>query len=477
MYIQDELERLENLQEVQEVQEFQEDQDVQRVQEVQKVQEVQEVQDFQDVQDVQEVQEVQPIKPKIIRWHLNREQVIQALDEEPVPQVRPTTVARKDTKPKTKLMLVGRDLEARGMEVEELPTSYQFLEEVFNAMDLIVPIMHTRKERLTVTRLLTLVQQNIKKNVLKSDLQKIMFVFPNLYQVSWEKSQVTRKFVLEIALSTSKPRLSPSEIIERRKKFHLSLCNIHKRNPTSEMIDVWDFPAEPFVEPVQTAAQVLQNSRPPMPPRCETPKPAPKPIHKKLKGLPSKLIEKIVAKENDNADRGMFTKTGRAEKIKRLKRLPKLARILKSTFNSEEKTSLPFQMVVKRAGSSHPLHFPSETIISDLRYLIEVSQPWVDNPTVQGIEYLKLNKDIDVNHVVNDVEKLLEDEEDGKQARISGDSYFAAQAEKVVSSGHTMGNLKSPMALEYNQPLSNFNLPYETEVSILPRSAHLGISA
>jgi hypothetical protein len=364
------------------------------------------------------------------------------------------------------------DMVVEDMEVEDmklpLPPSYQFLEEVFQAMDLFVPIMHHRKQRLSVTRLISLVQQKIKKKVLKSDLQKILHLIPSASQYTWEKCEVKGKFVLEIS-PYNVERLSPREIMERRTKFHLKLVNILKTNPSSEMIHECDFPAEPVVEPVQSAAQVLQNSRHlfEITPKFDTSKPAPKPIHKKLQGLPPKLVNKIVAKEADKAAREMFSNKGREEKIKRLRRLPVLARILKNTFTSENKASLPFEMVVKKAVSSHPGHFPSETIVKDLRYLIEVSQPWVTNPKVQGTEYLKLNKNIDVNQVVEDVEMLLEDEDGGEQARMSGDSYFAAQAEKVVTSDHTMGGLKSPMELEVKQLLRNFNLPYETEVSRL----------
>ena len=422
-------------------------------------------------QHLQSLKPVEPLKPqkkKTIRWHLNPEQIQRVIDGEEVTHVRPTPVVRKDTNAKKKLMPVDRDLEARDTHEEDipLPPSYQFLEEVFKSMDLIIPILHQRKERLTVSRLLTLVQKNIRKNVMESDLQKILHVLPDAYHYSWEKSEVSRKYILEIGMPIFSSRLTTTEIMARRRKFHSSLVKIHTKNPMKDMVDVCDFPAKPFVKPMQCAAQVLQNSRHlfEIPARCETPKPPPKPILKKLHGLPPKLIEKIVAKEN-NA-REMFPKKGRVEKIKRLKRMPNLARGLKNIFTSEEKTSLPLDIIVHKAASNHPMHFPTETIISDLRCLIEVSQPWVDNPTVQGIEYLKLNKDIDVNDVVKDLENLLEVEVGVKQTGMSGDSYFEAQAEKVVTSDNKMDNLASPMELEYNEQLHHINLPYETEVSM-----------
>ena len=107
----------------------------------------------------------------------------------------------------------------------------------------------------------------------------------------------------------------------------------------------------------------------------------------------------------------MFTDKDREEKIKRLRRLPVLARILKNTFTAENKPALPFDMVIKKAVSSYPGHLPSDVMIQDVRYLIEVAKPWAANPMVLGIEYIKLNKNIDVNTVVQQLEKLLADEE------------------------------------------------------------------
>jgi len=258
-------------------------------------------------------------------------------------------------------------------------------------------------------------------------------------------------------------RLGPQGQVERKTVFHNSLVNIvkshHKKfcaeleTPISVEDDQLvkfhkdfdvdkcppivdsDFPEAPFVEKVTTAAQILEKSRAlfeinpklsetlvkaadatqtgekPSEVKVETPKPAPKPIRKELQGLPPKLIEKILAKEAEKAAREMFTDKGREEKIKRLRRMPVLARILKNTFTSENKPALPFDMVIKKAVSSYPGHLPSEVMIKDVRYLIEVAKPWAVNPMVQGNEYIKLNKNMDVNDVVKQLEKMLADEE------------------------------------------------------------------
>jgi len=263
-------------------------------------------------------------------------------------------------------------------------------------------------------------------------------------------------------------KLGPQGIVERKTIFHNSLVNIVKSHHTKfcaaldppvaiddekllkfhKDFDVdkcppiieSDFPEAPVVEKVVSAAQILEKSRalfeinPKLssslaesalkksddcageskPVECSVAdviKPASKPLRKELQGLPPKLIEKILAKEAEKAAKEMFTDKDREERIKRLRRLPTVARILKNTFTSEKKPALPLDMVLKKAVASYPGHIPAETMTKDFKYLVEVSKPWIATPMVQGTEYIKLNKAVDVNTVVLQCEKLLKDEE------------------------------------------------------------------
>jgi len=260
-------------------------------------------------------------------------------------------------------------------------------------------------------------------------------------------------------------KLGPQGIVERKNIFNNSLLSIvkqHHKNFCERLetpvtvneekllkfhkdFDVDNcpaiaesgFPEAPHVEKVTTAAEILEKSRAlfeinpklsstltkaagssqveeqssPAEVKVEAPKPAAKPIRKELQGLPQALIDKILAKEAAKAEKEMFTDKVKEEKVKRLRRLPTLARILKNLFTSENKPALMFDFVIKKAVSSYPGHLPSDVMTKDVRYLIEVSKPWVANPRVQGTEYLKLNKNIDVNTVVQQVERLLAEEE------------------------------------------------------------------
>lgn len=260
-------------------------------------------------------------------------------------------------------------------------------------------------------------------------------------------------------------KLGPQGMVERKAIFHNSLVNIvkdhhklfcSKLDPPIQVddgnlvkfhkdfevdqcppIQESEMPKQPHVEKVTTAAEILEKSRAlfevnpklsqtlsqvadsklstesstPVKIEAEIPKVPLKPIRKELQGLPPKLIEKILAKEAEKAAREMFTDKDREEKVKRLRRLPGLARIVRNTFVTERKAALPFAVVIKKAVASYPGHLSSDIMTKDVRYMMEVTKPWATNPTVQGQEYVKVNQNMDINTVVQQLEKLLAEAE------------------------------------------------------------------
>jgi len=385
------------------------------------------------------------------------------------------------------------NLAVKGDGTLPLPYTYKFLAEVFRCTDTIASMLNNRKEIITVEKMKTAVQQMMRKNFSNSYLKQIKTVFPSAYRYAWENiigryGKKLSDFELHMSVNLdykdemikklggkdepdqeklpNAEKLGPQGMVERKSIFHNSLVSIvkdHHKKFCSELeppITVEDdnlvkfhkdfdvdkcppiaesqFPEEPYVEKVTTAAEILEKSRAlfeinpklsdtlakaadvkqseekssdPTEAKVESPKPAPKPIRKELQGLPPKLIEKILAKEAEKAAREMFTDKDREEKIKRLRRLPVIARIVKNTFISERKAALPFAIVIKKTVASYPGHLASDILTKDFRYLMEVTKPWAANPMVQGQEYVKLNQNIDINTVVQQLEKLLADEE------------------------------------------------------------------
>jgi len=138
------------------------------------------------------------------------------------------------------------------------------------------------------------------------------------------------------------------------------------------------------------------------------------PVPKHLKGLNPKLIEKIRAKEAAKAKFELTVDTGAAQKLARYRRLPGLARLIRSVFISEQKAALPLQMVAKKSSECHPGSVTAKDIEEDVREMVKVVAPWPTLHTVREVTYLKINNNIDINQVVEKLENFKSLAEQGK---------------------------------------------------------------
>ena len=210
----------------------------------------------------------------------------------------------------------------------------------------------------------------------------------------------------------------------KMKKFHKDF-NVDKCTP----VEAADLPPKPEVEVAATASQILEKSRAlfEVNPKLsqslaavaekkqevETRSVAPAPVksvRKDLQGLPQKLIDKILAKEAEQAAKEMSVDKVKEEKIRKLRRLPEVARILKSIYVTEKKPALEVKIVTKKAVNSYPGNTSEENMLNDITYLREVTKTWLTYHKIQGKEYLKINQGMDVNNVVVNIEKLLAEE-------------------------------------------------------------------
>ena len=220
--------------------------------------------------------------------------------------------------------------------------------------------------------------------------------------------------------------LSPPIVINESmmKNFHKDF-NVDKCTPIEEA----ELPPKPEVEVASSAAQILEKSRAlfEVNPKLSeslaavaekkqavevkpvTPAPV-KTVRKDLQGLPQKLIDKILAKEAEQAAKEMSVDKVKEEKIRKLRRLPELSRIVKSIYVTEKKPALEVKIVTKKAVNSYPGNISEENLLKDLTYLREVTKTWLTYHKIQGKEYIKINQSMDVNNVVADIEKMLAEE-------------------------------------------------------------------
>jgi len=254
-------------------------------------------------------------------------------------------------------------------------------------------------------------------------------------------------------------KLGPELLVERRTIFHNSLLQMvkdhHKDflaslNPPIVVEDnkltKWhrDFdvdicpeideevlPTKPVLERLTTASEVLEKARDifDINPKLsdalvnvadkvaveseaapEDPVVIEQEIPKHLKGLNPKLIEKIRAKEAAKAKREMTRDSALVKRITQLKRLPNLARMLRSLFITEQKAALTMDFTSRKIASSHKGFLSPNEVDEDLRLLSKLIN-WATFHVVQKIEYIKINKHKDINSVCKMLDDILEEHE------------------------------------------------------------------
>jgi len=247
-----------------------------------------------------------------------------------------------------------------------------------------------------------------------------------------ERKSLFRNGLINIVKTQHKQfcsELKPPIVVDESKslqRFHKDF-NVDKCSAIEEA----ELPAKPEVEVVTTAAQILEKSKAlfQVNPKLSetlataaekkkeeevktpaTPTPA-KAVRKDLQGLPQKLIDKILAKEAEQAAKDMLVDKVKEDRIKQLRRLPEIARILKSLFVTERKPALLFKLVTKKALASYPGNMSEDNMIKDIKYTGEITGNWVTMVKIQGNEYLKINNGIDINNIVAQLEKKLAEEE------------------------------------------------------------------
>jgi len=367
-----------------------------------------------------------------------------------------------------------------------LPYNYRLLAEVFRCTDTVASMLFNRKERIVLPKLTKAVQNMMRKNFGEKFLKQIKCVFPQAYFYAWEKImgkfgvEKTDEYELRITPNlkykkdiltdlgaipddeTTKGKLGPEMLVERKHIFHNSLLQITKDQhrtflasldpPISVQddqlsrwhknfnldacmeIDTVDLPVKPHVERMTTAAEVLEKANQifNINPRLgdslaetankiqaeadkqneeatasEAPKVSEPEVPKALKGLNPKLLERIRAKEAQKARIEMTRNNADILKIKQFSRLPALARILRSLFVSEKKSTMPQEFVLKKLIESHPSCNEKHVLEADLKVLSAESGGWLSLPLVRTLYYVRIDAGININTVCADIETKL----------------------------------------------------------------------
>ena len=353
-----------------------------------------------------------------------------------------------------------------------LPLKFKVLKEMFINLDIVVSMLFNRQETVTWEKVKNSVQEMMKKNFELAHLAQIKTVYPEAYKLQQETNIVSfadpskrSKFELtllpefEESHTNLDKKMTGSILVNRRHQFHINLLVIvkdhhqkflQKLSPPiladNDEIRQWhpefkldlvsdipaaDLPSSPHQSRLQCtsaqevikksrvtkkAAQALQkviltnqksnsslhesnsNSRNSPDSQCSP----------KLKGLSLSLLTKIRKKEAEQKSRIMLRTEEECEKLDCLRRLPVVARAMRSLFVNEKKSSLPLNYISMKLSKSCSL-IPTADLMSKHVHLLAQHVPsWFILTNVRGQDYGRMkNKDFPISDVIKDLRTCL----------------------------------------------------------------------
>uniref|UniRef100_A0A8C2X9N8 Chromatin licensing and DNA replication factor 1 n=1 Tax=Cyclopterus lumpus TaxID=8103 RepID=A0A8C2X9N8_CYCLU len=346
-----------------------------------------------------------------------------------------------------------------------LPFQYKVLADMFRSMDTVVAMLHNRSETATFAKIKRGVQDMMHKRFEESHLGQIKTVFPEAYAFRQEKnsarSNIHRNSV-QFTISTvneARPVLSASRLLERRNTFHLNLVSIVKQHHKSflsllvppasvpeDKLTRWHprfnvdtvpavfaslLPQPPHANTLTTAQEVLDKARSLITPKMEKAlvslaqktegkEPAcpqnPAAAHVSapptaLKGVSQSLLDRIRAKEAQKLHAAMTRNPMQEDRLLMMSRLPELARILRNVFVAEKKPALIMEVACKKAVASYRSVLSTGEMEKHIRLLAEVAADWLAIHPIRKDFYLKLNKNMELNVVLDKLSSRLRQEE------------------------------------------------------------------
>ncbi|TSK20073.1 DNA replication factor Cdt1 [Bagarius yarrelli] len=356
-----------------------------------------------------------------------------------------------------------------------LPFRYKVLAEMFRSTDTIVGMLFNRSETVTFTKVKQGVQDMMHKRFEEPHIGQIKTVYPSAYTLRQEKNiptfsstvkkstyQLTVEPIVEEETNGTRPILSATRLLERRRLFHQKLVEIvkghhkvflasltpplvvpddkltrwHPKFNVDEVPNILpsDLPQPPQTEKLTTAQEVLDRARSLMTPKMEkalanmalktaeaacskeseTPaKPTATPAQtpSALKGVSQSLLERIRAKEAQKLQAAMTRNPEQEERLGMMTRLPEMARILRNVFVAEKKPALIMELACNRMIASYRSSLGAGEMEKHLRLLVELAPEWLTLHPIRKEFYLKLNKNSNINLVLEKLNQKIKAEE------------------------------------------------------------------
>ncbi|XP_029164057.1 DNA replication factor Cdt1 [Nylanderia fulva] len=128
-----------------------------------------------------------------------------------------------------------------------------------------------------------------------------------------------------------------------------------------------------------------------------------------FKGIPKALLEKVRARQEAKALEAM-TRTPNADKeVALYSRLPELAKLLRNIFVADRKGVLPLETVIQQLDNSFRTKLTVQEMEEHIRQLCKLLPTWASIHNVRKVNYLKLDKNLELAKIIKRLEILTND--------------------------------------------------------------------
>lgn len=353
-----------------------------------------------------------------------------------------------------------------------LPLKYKNILEMFRCTDSVLFLLNQRSETCTYDRLKKSVQAMCGREFNHQHLASMKSIYPTAFTFRQEKNlhtagSKTSEYQLTIEANFKKvcgnsSKISSSVLITRKLKFENNLLaltrthhqkflrklnlkiedsEIHRWHPNFKLDEVPDIevsalPRAPIIKSITSAADLLIKARGDLAPKVEkalhdaastsdktnkdnnkavvtmdTNKAEKVTSNTKLKGVSNSLLQRIRDKERKKMELAMTRDPKQEDKLSKMERLPEMCRILKSYFTAEKKAAITLEDCTQKLLESYGTSLHGNLIEEHVKLLNELVPQWLTIATVRKCPYVKLSKNYDINNVINELSKILKEEQ------------------------------------------------------------------
>lgn len=128
-----------------------------------------------------------------------------------------------------------------------------------------------------------------------------------------------------------------------------------------------------------------------------------------LKGVPASLLAKVREKQAAKAYETMMRRPSQDLEAANYSRLPELVRHIRNVFITERKSVLPMENVILKLGNSYKGGLSEKQLEEHMRLLATEAPSLLSIPMVRKQKYVKFSKDINIQEVIQKLEKLAKE--------------------------------------------------------------------